>query len=439
MHAPSSSAVLSPQPAAQRLLRPARLVSYHRLLVVALVVNLIVLVDHLESGSWRVADGSALSAFSGLTLVNLALAVVMRQQRVLNLLYALAGSCSPSGPLWLRWSVSKVTHIGGIHAGAALAGTGWLCAFLVAAVTGPASTTTVVLASALALLALVIVVCATPVVRAKAHDVFELTHRFGGWSSIAIFWVLTVHLAVSARGDERALEVVATDWRVWVLALVTACIVSPWLRLRRVAITVERPSSHAVIVTFDHGVTPSFSAAVAISRSPLREWHAFATVATPGRSGFRLLISRAGDWTGEFIDNPPSHVWVRGIPVSAPIAKATLLYRRILYVATGSGIGPILGQILANRVPSTLVWSTRTPRVTYGDALVDEVLAAQPDALVWDTTERGKPDLLRLTRETLERSGAEAVFVVSNQPTTRRLIDDLEGAGIPAFGPIWDS
>ena len=121
------------------------------------------------------------------------------------------------------------------------------------------------------------------------------------------------------------------------------------------------------------------------------------------------------------------------------MAKATLLYRRILYVATGSGIGPILGQVLANRVPSALVWSGRTPRLTYGDALVNEVLAAQPDALVWDTTERGKPDLLRLTREILERSGAEAVFVVSNQPTTRRLIDDLEDAGIPAFGPIWDS
>ena len=68
------------------------------------------------------------------------------------------------------------------------------------------------------------------------------------------------------------------------------------------------------------------------------------------------------------------------------MAKVALLYERVVYVATGSGIGPILGQILAARVPARLVWSTRDPRATYGDALVDEVEAAQPDALVWDTT-----------------------------------------------------
>jgi hypothetical protein len=34
---------------------------------------------------------------------------------------------------------------------------------------------------------------------------------------------------------------------------------------------------------------------------------------------------------------------------------------------------------------------------------------------------------------------AEAVFVVSNKPTTLRLVHDIERRGIPAFGPIWDS
>ncbi len=58
----------------------------------------------------------------------------------------------------------------------------------------------------------------------------------------------------------------------------------------------------------------AFASAVGISRNPLREWHAFATVTTPGRPDFRLLISRAGDWTGRFIDDPPTHVWVRGKP-----------------------------------------------------------------------------------------------------------------------------
>jgi hypothetical protein len=116
-----------------------------------------------------------------------------------------------------------------------------------------------------------------------------------------------------------------------------------------------------------------------------------------------------------------------------------MLYSRVVYVVTGSGIGPILGQILANRVPSRLVWSTRDPRLTYGEALVDEVHAAQPDAMIWDTTSQGKPDLLNLALDVCNDFGAEAVFVVSNKSTTLGLVHDLERRGIPAFGPIWDS
>jgi hypothetical protein len=341
-------------------------------------------------------------------------------------LFGLAGRGSPTWPLWLRWSVSKVHHVGGIHAGAALAGTAWLCAFAVVATVSPVSTTTLVLTYGLVLLALLVVVGAAPAVRNRAHNVFEMTHRMGGWSSVALFWALTLHLD-------------APSWQVWVLALLTASIASPWLRLRRVPITVERPSAHAAIVHFDHGAAPAATSAVGISRSPLREWHSFATVTTPGRSGYRLLISRAGDWTGRFIDDPPSHVWVRGIPVSAPMAKTALLYKRVVYVVTGSGIGPCLGQILANRVESKLVWSTRNPRATYGDGLVAEVRAAQPDALIWDTTERGKPDLTQLAQQAYQDFGAEAVFVVSNKPATQALVHALERRGIPAFGPIWDS
>ena len=67
---------------------------------------------------------------------------------------------------------------------------------------------------------------------------------------------------------------------------------------------------------------------------------------------------------------------MRGIPTAAPMASVEVLYERVVYVVTGSGIGPVLGQILAARVDARLVWSTRSPRETYGDALVDEVEAA---------------------------------------------------------------
>jgi hypothetical protein len=429
----------------RRLFKHPRLMPFNRLILAVVLLNFGVLGYHLGHAEWQIDDGSALSAASSLTLVNFVAAVLIRQQNVLNVLFGLAGRGSRSWPLWLRWSVSKVHHVGGIHVGSALAGTVWLCAFTYMATTAHAhhpasvSATTLVLAYCLVALVVLVVVCAAPPVRSRAHNVFELSHRFAGWTSIALFWALTVHLALRGRGDTAAVEAIASDWHVWVVALLTASIASPWLRLRRVPVTVERPSSHAAIVRFDYGVTPAFASAVGISRNPLREWHAFATVTTPSESGYRLLVSRAGDWTGRFIDDPPSHLWVRGTPVSAPMAKVALLYKRVVYVVTGSGIGPCLGQILAARVPARLVWSTRSPRDTYGDGLVDEVERAEPGAVIWDTSHRGKPDLVQLAREAYEDFDAEAVFVVSNQPTTQRLVHGMERMGIPAFGPIWDS
>ena len=430
---------------ARRLRRHPRLTPFHRLIVAVALVNLGVLAYHLARGDWRVQDGSALSGLAAVMLLDLTAAVLIRQQSILNVLFGLAGRGSRTWPLWVRWSISKVHHVGGIHVGGALAGTAALCAFTAVATVGrlrdgaTVTVTTLVLSYCLVVLLGIVVVCAAPAVRSRAHNVFELSHRFGGWSAIGLFWALTVHLALQQRGDTGAAETLASSWHVWVLALLTASVASPWLRLRRVPVRVERLSSHAAVVHLDHGVTPAVASAVGISRSPLREWHAFATVTTPGRRGYRLLVSRAGDWTGEFIDDPPAHVWVRGVPVSAPMAKVALLYERVVYVVTGSGIGPCLGQILAARVPAKLVWSARDPRATYGDALVDEVAAAQPDAVVWDTTKQGKPDLLQLARQAQRDFDAEAVFVVSNKPATLGLVHGLEQLGIPAFGPIWDS
>jgi hypothetical protein len=365
-----------------------RLMPYRRLMCAVVVGNLAVLFHHVRHGDWQIADGTALSALSAMALVNVTAAVLIRQQTLLNILYGLAGRGSRSWPLWVRWSVSKVHHVGGIHAGCALAGTAWLCAFTGVTLvtrarhTGGVTDATLVLCLGLVALMVLVTACATSPIRTRAHNVFEQSHRWGGWTAIVLFWALTIHLALHGRGDNAALGAIASDWHVWVLAILTTSVAWPWVRLRRVPVTVQRPSAHVAIVHLDYGVRPAYSSAVGISLSPLREWHAFATVTAPDQPGYRLFISRAGDWTGRFIDDPPTHVWVRGVPVAAPMAKVAMLYERVVYVVTGTGIGPCLGQILANRVPARLVWSTRDPRRTYGDALVDELEAAQPDAVI---------------------------------------------------------
>jgi hypothetical protein len=147
-------------PAVRRALKHPRLMPYHRLIAAVALVNLAAVWLH---GAWRIDDGSALAAAADLMLLNLAAAVLIRQQLVLNVLFGLAGRGSSSWPLWLRWSVSKVHHVGGIHAGGALAGTAWLVAFAVlATVTPGVATSTIVLAYGLVALLLAVVAGAAP-------------------------------------------------------------------------------------------------------------------------------------------------------------------------------------------------------------------------------------------------------------------------------------
>ncbi|MFJ8537667.1 hypothetical protein [Streptomyces sp. NPDC093591] len=399
-------------PGPRRLLKHPRLMHYNRLAALVLTANL----AFLWAG-WPLSTPTLGHA----ALANLALAVLVRQQYVINLLFRLATWAPTTWPLKVRWTLGKVYHFGGLHVGGALAGAAWFLA-LAFMTTDPALLA--VSWSLITLLALVIGT-ALPPFRSRHHDHFEKIHRFGGWTALILFWA---HTLLSSSGPVALM----------VLALVTFSVALPWLRLRKVDVRLERPSRHVVLARFDHGETPFAGSSTAISRSPLKEWHSFANVPAPGEPGFRLTISRAGDWTGAFIDDLPARVWVKGI-TTAGVANIETLFKKVVYVATGSGIGPCLPHLLAAEVPSRLVWATRDPRTTYGDALVDEILAVQPHALVWDTSRRGKPDMVRLAYEAYRDFGAEAVICISNKKLTWQVVHGLERRGIPAYGAIWDS
>lgn len=358
-------------------------------------------------------------AVADLVVVNVALAVLVRQQHVINLLFRLATSAPTRWPLRVRWTLGKVYHFGGLHVGAAVAATAWF-AVLAWTLNDPLTWTILALMAGM-------VVFALPRLRASRHDVFERVHRFAGWSVLALF---AVH-ASRQPGFAGSLQF-------WLLLLVVASVVLPWARLRRVPVRISRPSRHVALVSFDYGVTPFAGSSTAISRNPLLEWHSFANVPTPGRTGFRLTVSRAGDWTGSLIDDLPTHLWVKGVP-TAGVGNIDKLFTRVVWVATGSGIGPCLPHLLSRETPSRLVWSTRTPRETYGDALVDEIEAVQPAALVWDTVRDGKPDLVELALRAHREFDAEAVICISNKKTTWHVVEELEARGVPAFGAIWDS
>ncbi len=417
---------------------------HNRLAGFVLLCNLAIAYLGVTGRGWFASDGVALGTLANLVLANFALAILIRQQYVINLLFWLATRAPTSWPLSIRWTLGKVYHFGGLHVGGAAAGTLWFLVFsggitYHAVRNLPGSSPGALVATYLLLaLLVVIVITALPGARARHHDRFERMHRFGGWAALLLFWAQSLAFIAVNRGDATFADAFLTSPNFWVLAVLTASVALPWLRLKRVPVEIETPSSHVAITRFDHGVTPFAGSSTAISRNPLLEWHSFANAPAPGEEGFRLTVSRAGDWTGDFIDDVPSHVWVKGIP-TAGVANIEKLFTKVVYVATGSGIGPVLPHLLANDVPSTLVWATRNPRATYGDDLVDEIIAVQPNALVWDTHEFGKPDMVQLAYQAYRDFNAEAVICISNKKLTWEVVYGMESRGIPAYGAIWDS
>ncbi|GHH88857.1 hypothetical protein [Streptomyces capitiformicae] len=414
---PAALAELPPLTSApRRLLKHPLLMHYNRLAALVVLANI-----GLLAMSWP----PNAEAIGYAALLNLALAVVVRQQYVINLFFRLATWAPTSWPLKARWTLGKVYHFGGLHVGGALAGAVWFVAGTLVMTVDGANLPLITVSWVLVALLVVIVITSLPAFRSRFHDHFEKIHRFGGWSALALFWT---HTLLSGQGPVA----------LGVLAVVTFSVALPWLRLRKVDVRIEKPSTHVVLARFDYGVTPFAGSSTAISRSPLTEWHSFANVPSPSEPGFRLTISRAGDWTGSFIDDAPPKVWVKGI-TTAGVANIETLFSKVIYVATGSGIGPCLPHLLAAEVPSRLVWATRDPRRTYGDDLVDEILAVQPNALVWDTSRHGKPDMVRLAYTAYRDFGAEAVICISNKKLTWQVVHGLERRGIPAYGAIWDS
>ncbi|MFI5694597.1 hypothetical protein ACIA58_22280 [Kribbella sp. NPDC051586] len=408
----------------RRIFKHPRLMQSNRLALFVVVANVVVLLGGIHE-----VAGLALVA-----QVNFALGILVRQQLVVNCLSRLVTQVPKSWPLRLRWGLAKGYHLGGLHVGGAVCGTFWFLGLTVAAI-GQVSSALQFVYCVQVVLLLAIVITARPSARAMHHDRFERIHRYGGWALSILFWIGALLLA-----DERPgplLAAIASTPTVWVLVVTTLSSLAPWMLLRRVPIDVVRPSAHVALVHSRHGM-PMAGSSRSIARHPLQQWHSFAVIPTPGVPGFRMAVSRAGDWTGEFIDNPPSHIWVRGV-ATAGMANYGMVFRRVVYVATGSGIGPILAHILASRVPSKLVWVTRDPVKTYGQSLVDEILTAQPDALIWDTDANGKPDMVKLAYSAYADSGAEAVICVSNRKVTWTVVHGLEQLGIPALGPIWDS
>ncbi|KAI9893295.1 MAG: hypothetical protein M1814_000424 [Vezdaea aestivalis] len=420
--------------------------TYYKLLYLIVIINivLLVLVLTINNTNLRLSNTPS-NAFA----VNLVVTILIRQEHMVNTIFRVAGSFPQWLPLRSRCLLADAFHYGGIHVGCAFASLLWLVLIVIRTIMGLVQTEKVlhrgnlallILLTLVAVLFILIMALAHPKFRSRYHDDFELVHRIGGWTALGLFWAIVVLFADFNKDKEvhKAIGwVLIKNPTFWILAIATLMIIYPWTMIRPVPIHCEGLSNHAALIHFSHKDV-GFCAGVRVSKAPMRDWHAFATVPHRDGRGFFILVSNAGDWTNSLIQSPPQRLWIRAIPTFGVLHVAKL-FKRIVLVATGSGIGPCLSMLVGRSdIPTRILWSTRDPVATYGEDIVQLVISRDADARIIDTA-RGRPDMVEITHQLYQDFNAEAVFVISNPRVTAKIVDGMNLRGVPAFGPIFDS
>ena len=433
-----------------RILRGLRyrlLAVYQRLFSVVFIGNITAFVIELVLNRHSHPIGPPLGNLATAVAANVMGAILIRQEYIINALYNICCWTPLWMPLRFRRVVSKLYHFGGVHSGCAVSATAWFILYSAIVTQRYASgnfNEPAVVAITYALLVLLLTLCffAIPKLRIFSHNTFEAVHRFGGWAAVALFWVeilLVLHAESDSPGSSSFGILVVQAPAFWFLLIVTFFIILPWIRLRKVEAFPEVLSRHAVRIHFKYSYKNIRNViGLRITHNPLKEWHAFATIPDADGSSFSLIVSDNGDWTKKQIMEPANAYWVRGIPVTGVLRMATV-FKRIVLVTTGSGIGPCLSFLASHPMPCRLLWSTPNPIQTYGEDVMRAVANADPEAMIIDTRASGRPDVVALTYHLYMETKAESVFVISNPYLTSKLVYGLESRGIPAYGPIWDS
>ncbi|RDW61385.1 hypothetical protein BP5796_11277 [Coleophoma crateriformis] len=451
-HADSTRACL-PLPPKRWYFRPLRhfryiiLSTYRRLFSVVFVINVVLLGLQLgRRGRNHRWSAPLLTDVSNTAAANVMIAVLIRQDYIINTIFRIAWRMPFAAPLAIRRTLANVYEYGGIHSGAGISAVLWfslLSGLLGKEMWGLRIRDYRIKICTFSLLPIlwIMAITAFPTVRRRMHNMFEHVHRWFGWFSLALFWwelYLLSNQIAHQTGPMSPGANLKTLPATWYLAVATVHIVLPWLRLRRLQVQPEYLSSHATRLHISERVKNCV--VYRISESPLGEYHAFACISEKNGVGGSLIISNAGDWTRKAIDSPRKYYWTRGVPTVGVLCMAQI-FRKVVIVTTGSGIGPCLGTIMGiqGRTSCRILWSASGPRRTFGDEICDDVTSVDSKAIIIDTKVEGRPDLVRLAYELYVDSGAEAVFCVSNRNLTRKVIYAMESRGIPAYGPIWDS
>ncbi|KAJ7188900.1 hypothetical protein C8R46DRAFT_1206015 [Mycena filopes] len=378
-------------------------------------------------------------------LGNLQAAILVRNELFGRFLYLIVNTLFAKWtPLWFRLAcTSALQHLGGIHSGCAVSGALWLVLRIVLILAEyhhyPASIIAAAVVTGAAIF--ISIASALPWVRDSHHNVFEGYHRLVGWFGLASTWVLVV-LGDFYDMDTRSWNpngvALIRHQDFWFAVGMTLFVITPWLTVCKVPVVVEIPSPKVAIIRFERGMQQGLL--TRISRGSMLEYHAFGTISTGRQSDEHYLICGVqGDFTQALVDDPPKFLWTRQLKF-AGVSNTSTLYKRGIRICTGTGLGSALSTCLQN--PDWyLIWMGSDQEKTFGPtitALIHDNLPPTQYTL-WDSKERGgRPDVMKLLKDTYISWGAEVVFITSNMGGNREMMEGCKREGIPAFGTLWD-
>ena len=272
------------------------------------------------------------------SLIDLFIAIVARHDGVVRGAFVLGRS-------FRSYRLHQLSyHLGQLHRSMAIAGTVWFTVALTFAATSSDDAGRGIGVAVLAIL-LAMISTARDRMRHARHDLFEVVHRYGGWTALAIISALVARQSVRTTPPDAGVAELLLQPAVLALLAVVALVIHPWLGVQPVEADVVAVTEQVVIVALPG--RRSRGEFVRVSRDG-PEWHCFA-VATTGSEGagrYCLVIRRAGDWTEKLArdaesDRRPTHLLARRMCGYGFMYHAQT-YRRVLIVATGAGIGPVL-------------------------------------------------------------------------------------------------
>ncbi|KAJ3561535.1 hypothetical protein NP233_g10134 [Leucocoprinus birnbaumii] len=386
------------------------------------------------------------SKYAGsIAVANFNFAILMRNEVFGRLLYLFFNTFFAKWPpLWFRLGItSALQHLGGIHSGCALGGIAWLLFKIVNNFQKMGHVHPVVLTLGVITVVTIMLssLAAVPWVRNTHHNVFERHHRFVGWTALFCTWCFVI------SGDLYNTN--ANSWNLsgahlvrqqdfWYVMGMTVFIALPWFFVRRVPVEIELPSNKAAIIKFKRGMQQGLLGR--ISRSPVWEYHLFGIVSEGTHSDNHFMVAGVqGDFTKGLVSNPPKYLYTRELKL-AGVSNTSRLYKRGIRICTGTGIGAALSTCIQS--PNWfLIWIGSDQQKTFGptiSGLIEKHMEPERVCL-WDTKKRGgRPDTMKLLKETYESFNAEVVFITSNYVGNFEIMHGCKEAGIPAFGTLWD-